>query len=88
MALEPPPGKAPAFAQLYVLDNNAIVSAVKGMQFGSNLDEAVLTRLADMLKLENAYVRVFKSAASLDVPQLEVVIHGKPGPYLFLTPHQ
>ncbi len=38
-ALEPPPGKAPAYAQLYVLDNHAIVDVVKGMQFGAKLKE-------------------------------------------------
>ena len=78
-ALEPPPGKSPAFAQLYVLDNHAIVDVVKGMQFGAKLNEDILERLADMLKIENAYVREFKVAASLDVPQLEVRISGRPG---------
>ena len=61
-ALEPPPGKSPAFAQLYVLDNYALATAVKGMQFGGKLKEDLLVSLAEMLKQENAYVRVFRPA--------------------------
>ncbi len=68
-ALEPPPGNSPAFAQLYVLDNHAIVDVVKGMQFGAKLNANLLESLADMLKAENAYVRESKAAAALDVPQ-------------------
>ena len=80
MSLEPPPGKAPAFAQLYVLDNHAIAMTVKGMQFGDKLKEDLLVSLAEMLKQENAYVRVFRQAATQDVPELQVHIHGRPGP--------
>jgi hypothetical protein len=79
MALEPPPGKSPAFAQLYVLDNYAIATAVKGMKFGDKLKEDLLVFLAEMLKQENAYVRVFRQAASRDVPELQVHIYGRPG---------
>ncbi len=78
-ALEAPPGKSPGFAQLYVLDNHAIVDVVKGMRFGAKLKDNILESLADMFKVENAYVREFKAAAALDVPQLEVRISGRPG---------
>ena len=66
MALEPPPGKAPCFAQLYVLDSHAIADTVKGMAFGSRLDSVTVEALADMLKRVNAYVRQFKQAATLE----------------------
>ena len=54
--------------------------AVKGMQFGDKLKEDLLVSLAEMLKQENAYVRVFRQAATQDVPELQVHIHGRPGP--------
>ncbi len=64
---------------MYVMDNHAIEDVVKCMQFGSQLNDAILESLADMFKAENAYVREFKDAASLDVPQLEVRISAQRG---------
>ncbi len=79
-ALEPPPGKAPGFAQLYVLDSHSIADTVMGMAFGRRLNGNTLQILADMLKQENAYVRKFVQAAGTDAPQVNVVINGRPGP--------
>ncbi len=78
-ALEPPPGKAPAYAQLYVLEIHAIVDVVKGIQFVVKLKEDILESLANMLIVDNAYVREFKVAAAVNVPQLGVRISGRPG---------
>lgn len=80
MAIAPPPGKAPCFAQLYVLDNTAIVEAVKGMGFAGKLKDDVLRGLAEMLKLNNGYIRKFVQAAAIDAPEVAVQIHGRPGP--------
>ncbi len=63
MALEPPPGKAPCFAQLYVLDSHAIADTVTGKCFGDRLKGETVEALADMLKNVNAYVRQFRRAA-------------------------
>ncbi len=66
MSLEPPPGKAPCFAQLYVLDSHAIADTVMGMCFGDRVKGDTVEALADMLKNVNAYVRQFRRAASID----------------------
>ncbi len=66
MALEPPPGKAPCFAQLYVLDSHAIADTVTGMCFGDRLKGETVEALADMLKNVNSYVRQFRRAATLE----------------------
>ena len=64
MTLEPPPGKAPCFAQLYVLDSHAVANTVTGMCFGDRVKGDTVEALADMLKNVNAYVRQFRRAAS------------------------
>jgi hypothetical protein len=66
LALEPPPGKAPCFAQLYVLDSHSIADTVTGMSFGDRLQGPIVEALADMLKCVNAYVQQFKQAATLE----------------------
>ncbi len=66
VALEPPPGKAPSFAQLYVLDRHAIADTVTGMCFGDRVKVDIVEALADVLKNVNAYVRHFRRAASID----------------------
>ena len=65
MTLEPPPGKAPCFAQLYVLDSHAVANTVTGMCFGDRVKGDTVEALADMLKNVNAYVRQFRRAASI-----------------------
>ena len=70
MALEPPPSKAPCFAQLYVLDSHAIADTVKGMAFGDRVDGSIVEALADMLKSVNDYVQQFKRAATIDLDGL------------------
>ena len=65
-ALQPPPGKAPCFAQLYVLDSHAIANTVTGMCFGDRVKGDTVEALADMLKNVNSYVRQFRRAATLE----------------------
>ena len=73
MALEPPPGKAPCFAQLYVLDSHAIADTVTGMCFGDRMKGETVEALANMLKNVNAYVRQFRRAASIEQSLFEKI---------------
>lgn len=63
-----------------MLDNTAIVEAVKGMPFASKLKDDVLRGLAEMLKVHNGYIQKFVQAAAIDAPEVAVQIHGRPGP--------
>lgn len=79
-ALLPPPGKSPVCAQLFVLDSNAVVHAVRGLRFGDSLREDLIEGLAAMFKRENLYAKTFEYAAKLDVPNAVVKIFARPGP--------
>lgn len=79
-ALLPPPGKSPVCAQLFVLDSNQVVQAVRGLRFGDALREHMIEGLAAMFKQENLYARTFEHAAKLDAPNAIVKIFARPGP--------
>lgn len=63
-----------------MLDNTAIVEAVKGMNFATRLKDDILGGLAEMLKQNNGYIQNFVLAARIDAPEVAVQIHGRPGP--------
>ncbi len=84
-ALQPAPGRRPAFLSVYIHDTNFEVQSELRSQNFAGVDRALLTRLASMLNQHNTYVQSIMSLHELardnsPTARYKIVIHADKRP--------
>ena len=72
----PAVGQPPQFAQVYICDADEQAAVRRRLPLAQSLDHSLLRQLADMLMQENPYVQIVRRAATLDAPDLQLVLRG------------
>ena len=70
----PAVGQPPQFAQVYIFDADEQAAVGRRLPLAQSLDHSLLRQLADMLMQENPYVQIVRRAATLDAPDLQLVL--------------
>ena len=70
----PAVGQQPKFAKVYIFDADEQAAVRRRLPLAQSLDHSLLWQLADMVMQENRCVQNVRPAATLDAPDLELVL--------------